>query len=154
MGVYLEPHDRTFVVKKLAQLDKSKKVAIIGCAACANMSRSSNIENPLPIRDIAMKPVALNVEMDALAKDLSKDHELVKRDHIMAMCSYSDKKEKKIRKIAKDADAVVVLSCAAGIQSVELALGHKNVVAGMKLKGFKPIRLKVKKGGLYAVHQS
>jgi len=49
-----------------------------------------------------------------------------------------------LEKMSEDTEAVVVLSCKAGVSTINNEIKNKKVVHGMQVKGFKSIKLKIK----------
>lgn len=144
MGVTLEPLKKEIIQKNIDAKDNVNRVEIIGCLGCAAISCCLNGDGSRALVDFRMRPESLQDEMEELKSALEQDYEKVEFNHIMTLCRYSKRKDKKIKGMARDADAIVVMSCPAGIETVKKATKADHILAGMRVKGFKSIGVKVK----------
>ena len=136
----------------LNNLEDIKKVLILGCPACANISlyiqkaaEGSPMLKPAPT---GFKAVSILEEVDRL-KHLFEGKELevdswVGRYPTVALCVLDESTRKKIIKKCQNFEAVIILSCDAGKKSVENTLPGKKVIAGMSAKGMVNAILKSK----------
>jgi hypothetical protein len=152
MGVYsiMLPDE-----KIIKAIEGFHKIAVIGCAGCANESLA--YEKNLPqkaVYDNHMKqympaPDAITGEADRLA-DIFKNMGKEARTAIgIGLCSYSTNDQPvKWMHACGDAEAVVALCCVGGILGIKTYLGKSvKIIPGMKTVGvhycyriFDPIR--------------
>ncbi|MCR6545987.1 hypothetical protein [Dehalobacterium formicoaceticum] len=153
MPVYSEPLPKDYLCKKLAE-NNSAKICIIGCGVCANISCSLYQGVNQPVMSIFFKPLAMNKEMDHLSNILQNEYHVTDSTVIMGLCKYTKKKEKSIQEVSNGADTVIVMSCPAGLKTVEAVLPDKKIIHGMKLKGFKSVEFKLKNSKWYLTDKS
>lgn len=146
MGVITETLPKEIIIKKIKEISTNKdvkKLKIIGCGTCANLSCSISQGNNQPMMDLLNRPIALKKEMDKLSTDLNDIFTEVSNDYITALCVYTKRTENKIKKMIQNVDAIVVMSCPGGLKTVEnIASKDKIVVSGMKVKGFESFSIK------------
>ncbi len=146
MGVITETLSKEIIVKKLRETGANndiKRIKIIGCGICANLSCSISQGQNQPMTDLLQRPIALKKEMDKLSIHLKEEFPDVTNDYVNGLCVYTKKSDDKIQKMAQDADAIVVMSCPGGLKTVEnIVTKDKVVVSGMKVKGFESVAIK------------
>jgi len=141
MPIYSEQLENEVLLSKL---DTAKKVSIVGCGACANISYNIAKYSNEPAMNIFRKPYALIKECNLL-KNYLKDRNIEAESvNFMSLCVNSKKTRKKLEAIAEDTEALIVLSCKAGVSTINNEIKNKKIVHGMQVKGFKSIKLKFK----------
>ena len=94
-------------------------------------------------------PLTLEKEIERINSKLKRKYNSVDSVNIMGLCAVSAKTERKIASKAKDADTIIVMSCPGGFKAVEGYLDNRKLIMGMRVKGFKAIRTKLKAKGVY-----
>lgn len=151
MPVYTEPLSKNVLYKRLEE-NNSKKICIVGCGVCANVSCSLYQGKNQPVMSMSGKPLAMERQINRLRKTLQKDdYTVTSTTTVLGLCKYSDKKEKEIQRLSENTDTVIVMSCPAGIKTIETAVPDKKIVRGMQLKGFKSVEFKWKNFKMYSI---
>jgi hypothetical protein len=131
--IYCEPKtDRDI----LAELDGSKKVLLLGCSLCSNISYC--IHNQMKSPMFQGLDVAVNTKREAtrLRQLMSKKGIQSDSMTLMALCCISTKDVKKVIKKSEDCDTIATLSCEFGRKNTEEYSKGKSVVGTMRNKGF------------------
>ena len=119
-------------------LEKEKRVFLLGCPVCANMSlyiqKAAEDSPVLTLTPTGFKAVSMREEVDRLTqllngKGLDVDS-WVGKYPIVALCVPDERNRKKILKKCKDFETVITLCCDAGKKSVEGMLPGKRIIAG------------------------
>ena len=127
----------------LNDLEEAKRVFLLGCPACANMSlyiqKSAQVSPVLTFTPTGLKAVSMIEELDRLThlladKGLDVDS-WVGKYPIVALCVLDERNRKKISKKCQDFERVITLCCDAGKKSVESILYGKRIIAGMNARG-------------------
>ncbi|MEN8906892.1 MAG: hypothetical protein ABF289_13120 [Clostridiales bacterium] len=139
MPIYSVPLSDELILKKVFN---SKKILIIGCGACANISCNIHNNKNEPAFKFFMKPISIHKEISRLSLLLSNKNYEVDYLTLMGLCTDSNSKQKKILTKVKNADTIIVMSCTAGKNTILSTIKNKHVIHGMKVKGFISIRLK------------
>jgi len=153
--VYTEPltvEELIQSIEKENNLGITKDILIVGCSVCANISCSIYRGATEPAMSLFMNPLALEKEIERISSELKRKYNSVDSVNIMGLCAVRAKNERKIASKARDADTVIVMSCAGGFKAVEGYLGNRKLIMGMRVKGFKAIRFKLKAKGVYFEH--
>jgi hypothetical protein len=131
--------------KLLKAINGYKRITIAGCGGCANDSLAYARNLPLKMRfDSHMghnmpEPDIMRAEVERLKDVLSTAVRDIRTVVGMGMCAISDNEntdEFKWVKACRDADAIVAVTCVAGIVGIKTALGNKvKIIPGMKTTG-------------------
>ncbi len=127
----------------LNDLEDAKRVFLIGCPACANMSlyiKKADEGTPvMTITPTGFKAVSMTEEVDRLSnlfasKGLDVDS-WVGKYPLVTLCLVDEGIRNKILEKCQNFETVVILSCDAGTKSVEGILTGKRVIPGMNASG-------------------
>lgn len=145
MPIYSEPISDEKILKDLTDMNN---VLIIGCGSCANVSYNILEGGNEPFTNILKKPFSISKEINRLKELLTEKRFSVDSTVNNGLCVKS-KKVKKTITAAKKFDALLILSCTAGVQTFIDLNKHKKIIHGMRVKGFKSIGLKIKGVNIY-----
>jgi len=140
MPVYCEPLSDEKIIKGL---EGAKSVFIIGCGACANISYNIYNGAKEPFANIMKKPLSILKEVNRL-EDMLTEKGFKVDSEIKGVLCVQNKKFAKLSNKINQFDALLVLSCKGGINTVSTLSNDKKIVAGMQLKGFKSIKPQIK----------
>ena len=141
MPIYSIPLTDEQILKKVSD---GKKIFIIGCSACANISCNIYRGKKEPAFNFFSGPVSMIKEISRIKTLISENNNQVNSMTIMGLCSYSERKGKKIINKMCDADTVIVMSCTGGLNTILSIVKDRTVIHGMRVKGFKSIQSKRK----------
>jgi len=150
--IYTEPvivEDLIQSIEKKNILGVTKDILIVGCSVCANISCSLYRGATEPAMSVFLKPIAIEKEIERISSELKRKYNSVDSVNIMGLCAVTAKNERKIASKAKDADTIIVMSCPGGFKAVEGYLDNRKLIMGMRVKGFKTMRMKVTTKGIY-----
>jgi len=149
MPIYCEPHSDE---KILSEIEGDEKVLFVGCGSCANISYNLYNGGEKPAYNLRKKPLSILEEISRLESVLTEreSESMV----INGLCVNSPGRTQKIRRMAKNCDEIIVLSCKAGLGTVESALTDKKITNGMRIRGFKSLTLKRKGTKIYIEQQN
>lgn len=157
MPIYTEPFSDEILLRNLKDSNgekKSNKILILGCGACANISCNLYHGENKPATNILMKPYSIERENMRIKILLEKNNYSANFCNIIGLCTFSEKKKKKIEKNSNGKDTVIVMSCPGGIATVRNVINDKKIVSGMKVRGFKSVKLKLKGSKFYVQEKS
>jgi len=119
----------------LGELDGSKKVLLLGCSLCANISYC--IHNQMESPMFQGLEVAVNVKRESkrLKQVLAEKGIQSESATLISLCCISRKDVLKVIRKSKECDTVATLSCEFGRRNAEDYLNGKRVVGAMKNRG-------------------
>lgn len=138
----------------LNDLEEAKRVFLLGCPVCANMSlyiqKAAEGSPVLTLTPTGFKAVSMIEEIERLThllagKGLDVDS-WVGKYPIVALCVLDERARKKMSKKCQDFETVITLCCETGKKSIEGILPGKKVIAGMNAIGIVNAMLKSKMG--------
>jgi hypothetical protein len=131
--IYCEPKTDKAL---LDELDGSKKVFLVGCSLCSNISYC--IHNQMKSPMFQGLDVAVNTkrEVKRLKQLLSEKGIQSDSTTLIALCCISTKDVKKVLKKSEGCDTIATLSCEFGRRNTEEYSKGKRVVCTMRNKGF------------------
>jgi len=130
--LYCEPKsDETL----LQELDGSKKVFLLGCSLCANISYCIHNQMESPMFQGLEMAVNVKREMERLKKVLAERGVEAASATIISLCCISRGDVAKVIKKSRGCDAVATLSCEFGRRNTEDYLNGKRVVGAMRNRG-------------------
>ena len=138
MAVYCAPRTDADV---FAEIGDTKKVLLIGCPSCANVSCAINRQDDRPVVRLTptgIKAVCLRDEMLRLRGLLEKRGASVHSwlpNLPGGLCALNEGARKKLFEQGHDGETVVTLSCETGKKNVESILPDSQVVAAMNARG-------------------
>ena len=150
--IYTEPVTVEELIQRIEKknnLGITKNILIAGCSICANISCSFYRGGTEPAMSLFLKPVAIEKEIEWISSKLKEKYNSVDSVTIMGLCGAGARTMRKITSKAKDADTIIVMSCPGGFKAVESYLDHRKLIMGMRVKGFKALRMKFKANGIY-----
>ena len=153
--IYCEPKTDESLLSEIAG---SKKVFLLGCSLCANISYCIHNQLQSPIYSVA--DVDRNLGMLALSVGaVNLKHEIKRLKQVLAeqgvhtgsailpsLCCIRREHQQAVIRKTDEYETVVTLSCENGSQNVEDFLKEKRVVGAMKNKGL--MRATVDQDGL------
>ncbi len=134
----------------LNDLEEEKRVFLVGCPACANMSlyidKAGEGSPVMTITPTGFKAVSMTEEVDRLSqlfasKGMDVDSWIGKYP-LVNLCLLDEGNRNKLSKKCQAFETVVTLSCDAGKKSVEGVLKGKKVIPGMNAMGIVNAKLK------------
>lgn len=134
--VYLEPRSDEDLLNDIGDF---KRIGIVGCPQCANLSFA--LRNDLPcykITPAGIKAVSTRDKIDALLESLrarGMDVKFWLPNFPFGICSLNAIKRKQLSKACRDVDVVISLTCEGGKKNIEDILGGTPVTDGMNAKG-------------------
>ena len=130
--IYCEPKTDKAL---LDELDGSKKVFLLGCSLCSNISYC--IHNQMKSPMFQGLEVAVNTKREARRLKQLMSEKGIQSDSmtLIALCCISTKDVKKVLKKTKDCDMIATLSCEFGRRNTEEYSKGKRVVGTMTNKG-------------------
>ncbi len=149
MPIYTEPLSDEILLSNLKHSDETKEILILGCAACANISCNIYHGKNEPAMNVLMKPFSIEREIRRIKSILDKNNYLVDSCTITGLCTSSERKRKNIIKNANGKDTIIVMSCPGGLATVKSVINDKKIISGMKVKGFKSVKFKLKGTKIY-----
>lgn len=152
MPIYTEPVSDEILLRNLedsSMFKESKEVLILGCAVCANISLNIYHGKNDAAMNILLKPISMKKEISRLKNVLKKNNYIANSCNITGLCTFSERKQKKIIKNAAGKDTIIIMSCPGGLATVSKTINDKKIISGMKVKGFKSVKLKLKWTKLY-----
>lgn len=145
MPIYSEPISDEKILK---DLNGMKNVLIIGCGSCANVSYNIFNGGKEPFTNILKKPFSILKEITRLKELLTEKGFSVDSIVNSGLCVKSKKVKKSIN-AAEKFDALILLSCTAGVHTFKDLNKHKKIIPGMHVKGFKSVGFKRKGVNIY-----
>jgi hypothetical protein len=141
--IYCEPKTDKAL---LAELDGSKKVLLLGCSLCSNISYC--IHNQMKTPMFQGLDVAVNTKREAKRLKQLMSEKGIQSDSmtLIALCCISTKDVKKVIRKSKGFDTIATLSCEFGRRNTEEYAEGKRLVGTMRNKGL--MRAIVDKKGL------
>lgn len=129
----------------LEKVGDSKKILIIGCGLCANMSLDRDSGSKEPFMNILYKPYAMIKEINRVRALLSNNNYSVGSIYIKGrLCRNSVKNSDKIKKSSEVYDTILVLGCFGGAKTVTNATKDKKIIMGRRFKDIMTIGVDVK----------
>lgn len=137
----------------LNDLEEAKRVFLLGCPACANVSlyiqKAAEGSPMLTLTPTGYKAVSTTEELDRLTHFLTgKEFDVdswTGEYPTVGLCVLDESVIKEISKKCQDFDTVITLCCGAGKKSVESILTGKRIIAAMNDRGIANAVTKVKK---------
>ena len=144
--IYTEPVTVEELIQRIEKknnLGITKDILIAGCSICANISCSF-------YRGERAEPLKYgHRKIERISSKLKEKYNTVDSVTIMGLCGAGARTVRKIASKAKDADTIIVMSCPGGFKAVESYLDNRKLIMGMRVKGFKALRMKFKADGIY-----
>jgi hypothetical protein len=153
--IYCEPKSDEALLSEIAG---SKKVFLLGCSLCANISYCvhnrlqspiysfDNVDQNLGIAALIEGAVNLKHEIKRLKQVLAEQGVLTGSATLPSLCCIRREHQQAVIQKTDEYETVVTLSCENGSQNVEDFLKEKRVVGAMKNKGL--MRATVDQDGL------
>lgn len=155
MAVYCEPRTDTDV---LDEIGDAKRILLVGCAMCANMSYAMHKELPMyKFTVTGIKAVCTTDEIHRMAHLLAQEGLHVDSwlpSFPTGLCALDEGARKKLSNRCRDIDTIITLSCETGTKNVEDILGAKKVVGAMNARGLVTAVLKRKMGKVFLDKQT
>jgi len=130
--IYCEPKTDKAL---LGELDGSKKVLLLGCSLCANISYCIHNRMESPMYQGLEAAVNVKRESKRLKEILAEQDIRSDSATLISLCCISRKDVLKVVRKAKACDTVVTLSCEFGRRNTEEYLNGKRTVGAMKNRG-------------------
>lgn len=131
--------------KILEKVEGSKKILIIGCGICTNMSLNRDSCTKEPFMNVLYKPYAMLKEIKRVSELLSNNNYSVGSIYIKGrLCRNSIKNSDKIKKSSEGYDTILVLGCFGGVKTVTNATKGKKIIMGRQFKEIMTIGVNVK----------
>jgi hypothetical protein len=130
----------------LDEIGASKKVLVIGCPSCTNISLS--IFNDLPFikyTPTGVIPVNIKNEIDyysKLFKDKNISFDVWQPKNIDPLCCMHNNMKNKLFEKHKDVDCIIIISCEAGENCIKNVFKNIKTVRTMEAKGILNCSLK------------
>lgn len=150
--VYTEPitaEELIQHIEKKNDINVTEDILIVGCSVCANISCSYYQGAKEPAMSLLLKPLAIEKEIEKISSELKQKYNSVDSINIKGLCGISTRSERKIMQKVKDADTIIIMSCPGGFKAVESYLDNQKLIMGMRVKGFKSPKIKLKAKGVY-----
>lgn len=139
----------------ITEFEKLKSVLIVPCRFCP--AASSAVTNNVPYIDIFRKFLKTD-SYEKHIKDLKKKFKEKgvkasvfesKLIHQFVLCMWTSKRRKKLLERAKDFEALIVLGCEAGVQTIRDAVKESpcQVFQGVETKGIMSIKPRLQPSG-------
>ncbi|MFC1896362.1 hypothetical protein ACFL0Q_06845 [Thermodesulfobacteriota bacterium] len=127
----------------LNDLEDAKRVFLIGCPACANMSlyiaKADETKPVMTITPTGFKPVSMTEEVDRLSNLFaSKGLDVgfwVGKYPLVTLCVTDEGIRSKLSEKCQEFETVVTLACDAGAKSVAGILTGKRIIPAMNASG-------------------
>jgi hypothetical protein len=136
--IYCEPKSDEAL---LHEMDGSKKVFLLGCSLCANISYCIHNKLQTSMYQGLEAPIIVKREMTRLKQVLAEKGIQACSTRLISLCFISRKDVLKVIRKSKDCDAVAILSCEFGRRNTEDYLNGKRVVGAMKNRGLMRTKL-------------
>lgn len=150
--VYTEPIPAEEIIQHIEKrndINLTKDILIVGCSVCANISCGYYQGAKEPAMSIFLKPLAIEKEIEKIASKLKENYNSVDSINIKGLCGISTRSERKIIEKSKDTDTIIIMSCPGGLKAVESYLDNKKLIMGMRVRGFKSPKIKLKARGIF-----
>ena len=138
MAVYCVPKTDEVLI---GDIGDARRILLIGCPACANISYSIHRQGDGPILRFTLtgiKPVCVRDEARRISHLLAQGGASVDSwlpNAPGAVCVLDESARKKLLKKGRDSDAVITLSCESGKENAKSIFPDKKVVCAMNAKG-------------------
>ncbi len=150
MAVYCEKIEGQKIIEETGN---AKKVLIVGCPSCTNISLSANNDLPfLKYSPAGITPVYTKMEIEKISSALKKrgiNNEAWLPRNIDPLCCLHENFKNKLAGKYKDADCIIVMACEAGEDSIRGIFPGKKTVRTMAARGI--ITCTVKNGKINEV---
>ena len=130
--VYCQPKPDETVLKEIGN---SKKVFLMGCSLCANISYCVHNKLQSPIFYKFEGPNNVKNEIKRMKKILEAKGVMTGTDTMMSLCFVTSKQVRQVAQKTKEYDTVVTFSCDVGRQNLQDILEDKHVAGAMKTRG-------------------
>ena len=143
--------------KIISKLENSKKVLLLGCSLCANISYCIEKNIDMPMYNWILNPKAVKNEITRMENLLAKKNFEISTLVLLSLCFIRDNDLKKLLKEIKNVDTIITLSCEYGSKNISDIIDRKiKIVSAMNSSGFmraaveqKGAKIFVKKDKLY-----
>lgn len=130
--VYCKPKPDEALLKEIGD---SKKVFLLGCSLCANISYCVHNQLQSPIFYKLEGPNNVKAEIKRVKKILETKGVKTGSDTMMSLCFITRKQAQQVIRKTKEYETVVSLSCDVGRQNLQDILEDKHVAGAMKTRG-------------------
>jgi hypothetical protein len=130
--IYCEPKTDEVL---LGEIGDSKKVFLLGCSLCANISYCIHNHMQTPMYQGLEACINVKREAKRLKQVLAEQGVQTGSATLISLCCISSKDVKKVTRKSAEYDTVVTLSCEFGRRNTEDYLQKKRVVGAMKNRG-------------------
>jgi hypothetical protein len=130
--VYCQPKPDATLLKEIGD---SKKVFLLGCSLCANISYCVHNKLQSPIFYKFEGPNNVKAEIKRIKKILEAKDVKTGSDTMMSLCFVTSKQVQQVARKTKEYDTVVTFSCDVGRRNVGDFLKEKIVTGAMKTRG-------------------
>jgi len=150
MAVYCEARTDIDV---LDEIGDAKRILLVGCAMCANMSYAIHKELPMyKFTLTGVKALCTADEMHRMARLLAQEGLQVDSwlpSFPTGLCTLAEGARNKLSNKCRDIDTIITLSCETGTKNVEDISGSKKVLGAMNARGLVTAVVKRKMGKVF-----